>query len=214
MKNFSVAMALVDYLPVLLFAAAAVLLQRDLYNKMSKGAFALFAAGTIDVFFAGALKATYKLLYAAGVCDFEPLTQMFFPVQAIGFMLAGLGVVAMLCHPQKNTLHGVALAAAPQVYRGTMLFVALMVLGLLGMDAGFALLARRLKKPAAAVFFGLSFVFSLAMGYLSSKDFSAAYMNWIAQGVNIIGQGALLCGAVLLHRAGLARLSLEKEARA
>ena len=43
----TVPMALVDYIPVGLFIAAAIILQRDLYNKMSKGAFALFAAGTL-----------------------------------------------------------------------------------------------------------------------------------------------------------------------
>ena len=46
MKQFSVWMALCDFIPVVFFAVAAVLLQRDLYNKMSKGAFALFAGGT------------------------------------------------------------------------------------------------------------------------------------------------------------------------
>ena len=40
---------------------------------------------------AGFLKALYKLLYALGVCDFQPLTQRFFPVQALGFLLAGCG---------------------------------------------------------------------------------------------------------------------------
>ena len=40
MKDFSVTMALVDYIPVIFFAVAAVILMRDLYNKMSKGAFA------------------------------------------------------------------------------------------------------------------------------------------------------------------------------
>ena len=80
MKDFSVSMALVDYIPVLLFASAAVVLMRDLYNKMSKIAFALFSAGTINITCAGALKATYKLLYAAGVCDFVALYAMFFPV--------------------------------------------------------------------------------------------------------------------------------------
>ena len=79
MKDFSVSMALVDYIPVVFFAVAAVILMRDLYNKMSKGAFALFAAGTINITCAGALKATYKLLYAAGVCNFEALSSMFFP---------------------------------------------------------------------------------------------------------------------------------------
>ena len=57
MKEFSVSMALVDFIPVILFTIASVILMRDLYNKMSKGAFALFAAGTIDVTCAGALKA-------------------------------------------------------------------------------------------------------------------------------------------------------------
>ena len=51
MKDFSVSMALVDYIPVIFFAVAAVVLMRDLYNKMSKGAFALFAATSSNVEF-------------------------------------------------------------------------------------------------------------------------------------------------------------------
>ena len=42
-----------DYLPVLFFGVTAVLLLRDLYNKMFKGAYALLAAGSINVFLAG-----------------------------------------------------------------------------------------------------------------------------------------------------------------
>ena len=41
------------------------------------------------------------------------------------------------------------------------------------------------------------------MGYLSSQDFTEAAMNWIAEGVNVIGQGALLAGVVLAHKHGL-----------
>ena len=123
---YSVPMALVDFIPVLFFAASAVLLQRDLYCKMSKGVFALFAAGTIDVILAGFLKALYKLLYAAGVCDFQPLTQMFFPVQAIGFLLAGL---AMLRVGGSKKPAAMSVAAVP-VFKGTFIFVGLMVLGM------------------------------------------------------------------------------------
>ncbi len=100
MNDFSISMALVDYIPVICFAIASVILLRDLYRKMSKGAFALFSAGVIDVTLAGALKATWKLLYAAGVCNFEALDHMFFPVQSIGFLLAGIGILAMLVHKQ------------------------------------------------------------------------------------------------------------------
>lgn len=207
MKDFSVSMALVDYIPVIFFAAASVILMYDLYQKMSKAAFALFAAGTIDIVCAGALKATYKLLYAAGICDFEALNHMFFPVQSIGFLLAGVGMVALFCRKQKkNTL----LAAAPPVFTGTFVFVGLMVVGLGLMDAVLCILSVKMKKPAFVIFFVLSFVCSLCMGYLSSQDFAEAAMNWIAEGVNIVGQGTFLAGAVLLHKNGLAKCRLGK----
>ena len=206
MKDFSVAMSLVDYIPVICFGIAAVILQRDLYNKMSKGAFALFAAGTINVFAAGALKATYKLLYAANICDFEPLNEMFFPVQSIGFLLAGIAIIAMLCF--KQTKGTTVLSAAPVLWKGTFLFVGLMVAGLGCMDTGLCYLSAKLKKPAVIVLFVISFVCSLGMGYLSSKDFAEASMNWIAEGVNVVGQGTLLVGVLMLHKAGLAEYTL------
>ena len=205
MNDFSVAMALVDYIPVLFFAAAAVILMRDLFGKMSGAAFALFAAGVIDVTIAGALKATWKLLYAVGVCDFTAINAMFFPVQSIGFLLAGIGILLMLLRPQAKTA---ALAVAPPVFSGTFVFVGLMVAGLGIMDTVLCILSAKLKKPWLIALFAISFVCSLGMGYLSSKDFAEAAMNWIAQGVNAAGQGLLLIGTVLLHRAGLREMEL------
>lgn len=207
MKEYSIVMSLADYLPVACFAAASVILMRDLYNKMSKGAFALLAAGLIDIICAGALKATYKLLYAAGVCDFTPLNAMFFPVQSIGFLLAGLGLVAMLCHRQKKA----ALAVVPPVFTGTFIFVAFMVAGLGMIDAVLSVLSVKLKKPWIVVLFVISFICSLGMGYLSTKDFANASMNWIAEGVNLAGQGLFLIGALLLHKYGLQALKLRNE---
>ena len=123
MNDFTIAMALVDYIPVALFAAAAIILMRDLYHKMSKSAFALFAGGAIMIAIAGALKATWKLLYAAKICDFAALNSMFFPTQSIGFLLAGLGILLMLLQKSgKSAL----LAVAPPVFTGTFVFVGLM----------------------------------------------------------------------------------------
>lgn len=211
MKEFSVAMALVDYIPVLLFGVATVILQKDLYNKMRKDAFALFAAGTIYVFSAGTLKATYKLLYAAMICDFEPLNAMFFPVQSIGFLLAGAGIIAMFFFKESKGTKMLSVAtAAPVVWKGTFLFVGLMVAGLGCMNAGLSVLAVKMKKPLAVVMFVLAFVCSLCMGYLSSRDFTEASMNWIAEGINVVGQGCFLAGAWILHKVGLAEYKLEK----
>lgn len=206
MKEFTVGMALMDFLPVLFFAIGAVIYQRDLYNKMSKGAFALFAAGTIDVIFAGSLKALYKLLYALGVCDFEVLSTMMFPLQSIGFMLTGIAVIAMLCHKQsENTTTVLSAAVAPAVWKGTFLFVGIMVAGIACMDFGFAKLAVRLGKKKTVILIVISFVCCLCMGYLSSKSFDKAFMNWLAESINIVGQGSFLLAAISLHKAGLGK---------
>lgn len=202
-------MALVDYIPVICFAIASVILMRDLYNKMSKGAFALFATGTINIVCAGALKATYKLLYAGGVCDFEALNAMFFPVQSIGFLLAGVGVLAMICYNQREKT--AALAVAPPLFKGTFVFVGLMVAGLGILDTVLCIISAKLKKPWLIAIFALSFVCSLGMGYLSTKDFAKASMNWIAECVNVVGQGSLLAGVYILHKSGLADLELKRE---
>lgn len=205
MKDFSVSMALVDYIPVLLFGIAALILQKDLYEKMRKDAFAMFSAGTINVFVAGALKATYKLLYAAGICDFEPLNAMFFPVQSIGFLLAGAGVIAMFFFKKSKGTKLLSMApVVPTVWSGTFLFVGLMVTGLGCMNVGLSVVAVKMKKPIAVVMFVLAFICSLCMGYLSSQDFAQASMNWIAEGVNVVGQGCFLAGVVILHKSGLA----------
>ena len=56
------------------------------------------------------------------------------------------------------------------------------------------------------VLFILSFICSLGMGYLSSQDFTQTSMNWIAECVNIVGQGSLLASVLVLRKAGLEEL--------
>ena len=208
MNDFSVVMALFDYIPVIFFVLGAIILLRDLYNKMSKGAFALFAAGVIDVTMAGFLKATWKLLYAGAKMDISALNAMFFPVQSIGFILAGIGIIVMLSKKQKGTK---TLSVVPVVSITFPYLVLVMVAGLGLMDAGLCILAKKLKKPAVIAIFVLSFVCCLGMGYLSTKDFEKASMNWIAEGVNFCGQGLFLLGAWMLHKAGLSELELKKD---
>ena len=195
----SVPMAIVDYIPVLFFIISAIVIQRTLYDKMSKGAFALLSAGTIMVITAGLMKATWKLLYALGVCDFERLNQAFFPMQAVGFLLAGIAICALLFFRQKKA-ETLTAAGAPAVFSGTMVFVAMMVLGSLGYCGGLALYAKRQNKKTAPILFLVAFVSLLAMGYLSSRDFEKPAMNWIAEGVNLVGQLVLLVAAIMLAK--------------
>lgn len=183
----SVPMALVDFIPVILFIITSVTLQRGLYNRMSKGAFAVFSAGTIMVITAGIFKASWKLLLGAGICDFERLNQAFFPMQSVGFLLAGIAVIAMVFFKQSSDGQKMY-AAAPAVFSGTVIFIIAMVLGALGLCGGLAIESKRHNRTKAMILFILSFIFMLMMGYLGTKDFAKPSMNWIAEGVNLVGQ--------------------------
>ncbi len=200
MEQFSVPMALTDFIPVILFGIAAVILQRDLYVKMPKYAFACLAAGSIDAFLAGFLKALWKLLYALGLCDFAVLNTMFLPVQSLGLLLTGLSLVLMLCVKKKAIT---ILAAAPPLFKGTFVFVAMMVLGLGAICASLSVIAVRLKKKGLIIVFVLCFFCYMSMGYLASREGNSALMNWIEQGVNTVGQILLLAGVLILHKAGM-----------
>ena len=198
MNNFSVPMAIVDFIPVVLFFISAVILQRDLYNKMSKGSFALLAAGSIMVLLAGFYKAAWKALYALGVCDFAALNTSFFPMQAPGFLLVFLGLLSM-----GNGTKTYAVAA-PAVYSSNLIFIIGQVVGLGGTQLLLRFKAAKMNKKNAIICFIVSFVFMLAMGYLGSKFDNSSSMNWIAQATNIVSQAALLVGVLIMHKGGLA----------
>ena len=200
---FTVPMALSDYIPVILFGISALLLIRDLKNKMTKGGFATLCLGAAVAFLAGFFKASYKLLFAVGVGEVAFLNSSFLPLQSTGLLLTGLSLVLMLVLRKKSA----ALAMAPL----TMGFISMMVLGLGGMCASLGVVAVKMKKKLLIPVFILCFFCYMGMGYLaSSKDGSAA-SNWIEQGVNTVGQILLLCGVSALHRSGLKELRLEKE---
>ena len=208
MHDFSVAMGLMDFVPVAFFGVTAVILLRDLYNKMFKGAYALLAAGTINVFTAGFCKALWKLLYAANICDFAALEQIFLPLNSLGLLLVGLSLIGMLCWKRKDT---VMLSAAPVMVSGSLVFILMMVLGLGGICAALSILAAKMKKKGAIVLFVISFVAAMGMGYMSSKDSTLAWVNWVEQSINTVSQLCLMIGTIALHKAGLAKFTFQKK---
>ncbi len=199
MYNFTIPMALMDFVPVFFFGVTAVLLLRDLYNKMFKGAYALLAAGSINVFLAGFCKALWKLLYAANICDFKALEEMFMPVNSLGLLFVGLSLVGMLLWKRK----GAMLSVAPVPFVSSMPFIMMMVVGLGGMCAALSVIAARMKKSKVMILFILSFVCAMAMGYMSGQDSTQAWVNWAEQTINTVSQLCLMLGVAALHKAGL-----------
>ena len=199
MYNFTVPMALMDYLPVIFFGITAVVLLRDLYNKMFKGAYALLAAGSVNVFMAGFCKATWKLLYAANICDFVVLEKMFMPVNSLGLLFVGLSLIGMVIWKSKGGM----LSVAPPVFASSMPFIMMMVIGLGGLCAGLSILSAKMKKGPVMSLFIASFVCAMAMGYMSSQDSTLSWVNWAEQSINTVSQLCLMLGVIILHKHGL-----------
>ena len=199
MYHFTIPMALMDFVPVIFFGVTAVLLLGDLYNKMGKGVFALFAAGCVNVFMAGFCKALWKLLYAANICNFLALEEMFMPVNSIGLLFVGLSLIFMVSLKKKSAV----LSVAPVAITTNLPFILMMGVGLGGMCASLSVLSAKMKKGKVMILFILSFVCAMAMGYMSSQDSTMAWVNWAEQSINTVSQLCLMLGTLALHKAGL-----------
>jgi preprotein translocase subunit SecG len=125
---------------------------------------------------------------------------MFLPVNSLGLLFVGLGILLVVCVGKKKA----ALSVAPVLFGGGMVFIMMMVVGLGGMCAGLSVLASKMKKSKTIILFVLSFVCAMGMGYMSSQDSSQAWVNWVEQSINTVSQFCLMLGVITLHKAGLA----------
>ena len=221
MKEYSIPMAIFDMLPVIFFMTGTTTIAADMRQKMTLPSKILFVGGSWIVGAAGLLKALYKLVFSTGMGDPAWMSGQFFYNQALGFLLAGIGLTLAVTRLDKAQAGGAGSggsgsggskggSGSGKLYSvvpiPVMALVGIMVAGLAALDASLCFLAARLKKRSALVLFIVSFFMCLGMGYLSSRNFEKASMNWIAEGVNAVGQFAFLAGCRILHEAGLEKL--------
>lgn len=193
-------MAIVDFIPVLLFFISTLYLQKDFYPLMKKYVFAMLAAGSYLVLISGIYKATWKMLMAGKVCNYKALNISFFPMQAPGFLLVFISMLLYVLDMHKSTKL-LPVAIIP-VYSSNLLFIIGQAIGCGGMQICLMIIAKKRKQLAAALYFAVSFIAMLFMGYLGSKFDNSFKMNWIAQINNIISQVSLLIGIKIMHKAG------------
>lgn len=213
-------MALFDLIPCGLCFLAMWILQISLYHKMNKYAYALFASGTIMVLFAGVFKAIYKIILYGFSIDVYRFNYLFFPVQAFGFMLAFAALVMFIFQKkQSGPLSLVMLTTlipdeGKKLANDTLVYVALQIIGFGGIYGCLIYFSKKLKQKLPIFLFIFAFMCMLIMGFLSTRisraTTEADYImyNWLAEGVNVIGQGLFLFGVIRLKRAGLKELEL------
>lgn len=199
--GITVTMALVDCVPVALFLVAAVILQRDLYDRLPKGAYSLVAAGSIMAFLGGFMKALWKILYATGVADYVLLDHALFTLQGPGFLLFFLGLTGLFWKGEKNASSALAAGAAPAATTTSIPFIVMQVVGLGGAQVLLAVEGARRGRRLVPVAFALAFVFMLGMGYLGAKFDDSSSMHWVAQLTNTLSMACFLWGTLMLHAA-------------
>lgn len=199
--GITVTMALVDCVPVVLFMVAAVILQRDLYDQLPKGAYSLVAAGSIMAFLGGFMKALWKILYATGVADYVLLDHALFTLQGPGFLLFFLGLTGLFWKGEKNVASALVAGAAPAATTTSIPFIVMQVVGLGGAQVLLAVAGARRGARLAPVAFAFAFVFMLGMGYLGAKFDDSSSMHWVAQLTNTLSMACFLWGALMLHAA-------------
>ena len=220
-QNFSIPMAFVDLIPVILFFISGLFLLNDLYNKLVKGNYALLATGVIMIFMAGLFKAIHKILAGAGVCDFVALSKCMFPMQSFGFVCLAIALIGILYTKkgtETKTLVLTPIFLTPLFleelveYNSSLPFVIIQVIAATVFYAMVFYIALKMKSITSMILTVIAWVTMLTMGYLSSKfsDGDLKKLNWIAELVNIVSQGALLASILLLHKKGLNTFTFKK----
>ncbi|MCR5349244.1 MAG: hypothetical protein K6E59_06550 [Bacilli bacterium] len=215
-EDYSLFMGIVDLVPVILFALAGCILIKELFNKLKKPFAVMLCSGVTLSLTAGVFKAIWKILLSLNVCDFYPFDVMFMPTQSLGFVLMGIGLLSLLFEKKQASVANVnalplllflpTLAVAARPENGSMVFIALLVIGELMIATSLSYLAIKNKNWLCLVLFIVSCVALIVMGAMKpiseKSGMNVTTANWVEEAINIIAQGTLLVGAYLLGKKG------------
>ncbi len=202
--EYGLALALEDFVPVVLAGAGAITLARAVGLRVpSLRIPALVGAAVMTA--GGASKATWKLLVAGEPCrNISILEDVLFPNLAIGFVLLAWTVTSMRKAEATSAIpYAVGLAAgfaAAIALDSTGPLIAVAAIASLWMGLNAATFARLAGLKLAAALMTAYVVGTLLLPPLAARDVQSAGIQWMAQITNSFVQLFLLIAAVLILR--------------
>jgi len=200
--EYGVALAVEDFVPVVLAAAALVITAQACGRRLPR-TFPVALLGAIAVSLGGLGKATWKLLVATGCWEYPILERLLFPCLAFGFTALAW---ALLSARKGRELPGWPFAAFP-VAAGVgalwmqdtwpMLIASAVSATVLGVTA--AVIAFGARKPAVGA---LSVIYVLGPNILpplAAQPKQSAELQWAEQLTNSCVQLCFLLGALWLR---------------
>ena len=192
--EYPVSLAILDYVPNLAFLVGAFFLVRIAAMAQSKKCSRMMMAGTLLITLGGLLKATWKLLYASGVGDFQVMSQVQFILLAPGFLAMAVAVILIARKRAKGAEIPVVAMAAWK-----MPFLLVMTVCSLGAQGILTYISFKRGAKLAAVGFIIAFFGVLMMGGLASTE-QTLTMQWIEESINSLGQLGFMAGSILLFK--------------
>lgn len=196
METYPISLALVDFLPNIAFLVGAFFLVKTARICSGTRCERIVMASTLLVFLGGFLKATWKLLYAAKIADFQWMSQAQFVLLGTGFLGMCVAVIYMVRGTKPASVTGGGMLAMA-VWKIPFLF--LMTITSLGAEGILAFIAFKRKALPAAVGFVVGVMGILAMGSLASAE-QTITMQWVEETINTIGQLGFMMGCILLYQ--------------
>jgi len=212
MQDYTLSLALFDFLPVALSAAGLLLLVftlRKHYARLRPALWRLAACGAVLVITGGLLKASWKLLWVTTRVDYAWMSAGLFWCLAPGFVLLAGATLGML----RRSTTGVGTLLIPLAVavtacavalgmpeRSSLVLLLLLVLGNLVMMISLITFSSRQRLHYAAVFLTISVVATFTLSGLARIPEQTASLQWIEEIVNFVGQGLFAAAMYLLWK--------------
>lgn len=199
--EYGVALALEDFVPCVLVAAAFVFLVRMVRRQVPQ-AFWVAVLGASLISLGGFLKATWKLLVATGCWDYPWLENLLFPFISFGFaamawvMLSVLRGRLVMAWPFAAFPVAAAIGAMWMGAVFPMIIAAAVGATFFGVTAAVA--AFRTGKKSVGSLFVVYVVGTNVLPGIAAQDKQIAALQWSAQITNSIIQLCFLLGCIWL----------------
>ncbi|GGO78433.1 hypothetical protein [Nonomuraea cavernae] len=201
--DYPLALALVDFLPVLAMTAGISLLVPFVRRTAGPSIAAAALAGGALTVLGGALKAAWKLIVASGGPDIVWMAKAQFFLLGPGFTLLAWALLSTAGRrPPLWAFAAFAAAglAAAVALGGTwpLLIVTTVSATILGVRL--LLLARRARQVAATFLFGFNLLGTYAMGILAGQPEQTIALQWVEESLNTLTWTAFAVGVWRLTR--------------
>ncbi len=212
----SLALAIEDFVPVLLTAFGLLLIVR-MIRRVDRGAGAWAALGAVLVVAGGLSRASWKLVMTAGGPDLVPLFIALYLLLATGYLLLVMALWRGWQAANGRVARAPTWATAAVALAVLLPLTAVMapaggrivpLLWLFAATSGSVVASLLLARWARAIgrtglgwLFVVSMVVTLVLNGLARAEAQSEALQWAEQLLNTLNQAAFLLGALLLERA-------------